>query len=294
MYTDTHFHFSYFSQNGEDFGTGILETMAKDSAFLGLDVGTKCDDLLSRRDFISDCIEAISDSNTKHKCERMIRFSAGIWPDVESIKNRESCMETLREQIEEFKEEGDVFSNHLVAIGEAGLDHHWNPSGADGRSEDDFDTAVYEGERELFAMQLELARELDLTFIVHSRDAFDDTLDVIKNCGYNKGVIHCFSYGMEEARKFLDLGWYIAFGGGVTYTKKSRMDEMNELLRFVPDDRILLETDAPYLAPVPLRGTENSPVNVRYTYEFISQRRGVSIKKLCDIVDSNCRTLFNM
>ena len=63
MYTDTHFHFSYFSQNGEDFGTGILETMAKDSAFLGLDVGTKCDDLLSRRDFISDCIEAISDSN---------------------------------------------------------------------------------------------------------------------------------------------------------------------------------------------------------------------------------------
>ena len=90
------------------------------------------------------------------------------------------------------------------------------------------------------------------------------------------------------------MGWYIAFGGGVTYTKKSRMDEMNELLRFVPDDRILLETDAPYLAPVPLRGTENSPVNVRYTYEFISQRRGVSIKKLCDIVDSNCRTLFNM
>ena len=149
MYTDTHFHFSYFSQNGEDFGTGILETMAKDSAFLGLDVGTKCDDLLSRRDFISDCIEAISDSNTKHKCERMIRFSAGIWPDVESIKNRESCMETLREQIEEFKEEGDVFSNHLVAIGEAGLDHHWNPSGADGRSEDDFDTAVYEGISEL-------------------------------------------------------------------------------------------------------------------------------------------------
>ena len=87
-----------------------------------------------------------------------------------------------------------------------------------------------------------------LPVIVHSRDAFEDTLECINNIGYHNGIIHCYSYGIEEARTFLDLGWYIALGGGITYTKKSKLEQMQELIRFIPSDRLLTETDAPYLA----------------------------------------------
>ena len=128
--------------------------------------------------------------------------------------------------------------------------------------------------------------------LVHSRDAFEDTLDCIKNVGYNNGVIHCYSYGIEEARAFLDLGWYIAFGGGTTYTKKSKMEDMMALLKFVPDDRILGETDAPYLAPVPFRGQTNTPVLVEHVYNFVAQARGTSAESLSALVDKNIDSLI--
>ena len=86
----------------------------------------------------------------------------------------------------------------------------------------------------------------------------------------------------------------MAFGGAVTYTKKSKLYEMEELLRYVPDDRLLLETDSPYLAPVPLRGEVNNPLNIRYTYEFISAKRNISVQQLCRIVDKNCQKLFRL
>ena len=157
-----------------------------------------------------------------------------------------------------------------------------------------FDADTFEGERELFQMQIELAKKLNLPVIVHSRDAFEDTLDCIKNMRYDRGIIHCFSYGIDEARAFLDRGWYLAFGGAVTYTKKNKLYEMEELLRFVPDDRLLLETDAPYLAPVPLRGETNTPLNIHYTYEFISAKRNITTQQLCRIVDKNCEKLFKL
>ena len=97
---------------------------------------------------------------------------------------------------------------------------------------------------------------------------------------------------MDEARKFLDRGWYISFSGSVTYTKKSKMEQMTELLRYVPDDRILLETDAPYLAPVPCRGRPNSPLLIEHTYRFVSEIRQVPLEYLCSTVDTNSRSLF--
>ena len=225
----------------------------------------------------------------REAASEMIFYSAGIWPDVDEIKNRDQSMKTLEDQIETFMDK-----SHLVAIGECGLDHHWNPSGADGRCENDFDKFVYEGEKELFQMQIELARKMNLPVIVHSRDAFEDTFDCIKNMGYHNGVIHCYSYGKDEARQFLDSGWYIAFGGAVTYTKKAKMDEMIELLRYVPDDRILIETDSPYLAPVPFRGQINTPVFVEHVYNFVSQARGRLPSELSVTVDKNIRELFGL
>ena len=219
----------------------------------------------------------------------MIYYSAGIWPDVDEIKNRDEAMKKLEDSIEAFTDK-----THLVAIGECGLDHHWNPGGVDGRCESDFDQSIYEGERELFQMQIDLARKMNLPVIVHSRDAFSDTLDCIKNMGYHNGIIHCYSYGKEEAKHFLDLGWYIAFGGAVTYTKKANLDEMTELLQYVPDDRLLMETDSPYLAPVPLRGQINTPVFIEHVYNYVAQARGVLPSQLSLLVDRNVRNLFGI
>lgn len=297
MYSDTHFHFKHFVDDHEDgsaFGADVLTSMAKNDVLFGLDIGTRCDDLLPRLQSVQDSLDLITDVNMRAKAQKIVYFSAGIWPDPDEIRDRYACMETLRESIEEFREDGGVFAKKLVAIGEGGLDHHWNPSNPDGRDEADFDEEMYYGERELFMMQLELAKELNLPFIVHSRDAFRETLECIREVGYDRGVIHCYSYGLNEAKSFLDRGWHIAFGGGTTYTKKAKMDDMNALLRYVPDDRILLETDSPYLAPVPLRGEPNNPLNIRYTYEFIATRRDTTPSHLSKIVDKNIKELFKI
>ena len=294
MFSDTHFHLDYIDGKLSGKETArILSEMAKKDCFFGMDIGTKCDDLSKRLNIVLNLFSYLTEQE-QNAVKKFLYFSAGIWPDVPSIKNRESCVKTLREQITAFTKDGGPFSHHLAAIGEGGIDHHWNPSGADGRCEADFDKEVYDGERELFIMQLLLAKELDLPFVVHSRDGFKDTLECIKESSYNRGIIHCYSYGIEEARSFLDAGWYLAFGGAVTYTKKSKMQDMEELLRFVPSDRLLLETDAPYLSPVPLRGQMNTPLNIRHTYDFIAQKRGCSVQELCALVDKNCKVLFRL
>ena len=287
MFSDTHFHFHHLVERGLH-GAEILAKLSARGTFFGLDIGTKCGDLLDRYNQIEE-ITGELDSETQKKVRDFMFYSAGIWPDIGEIKNREESMKILREKIEIFGKK-----EKLVAIGECGLDHHWNPGGADGRSEDDFDKSVYEGERELFEMQIDLARSLSLPVVIHSRDAFCDTLSCLKNMGYHNGIIHCYSYGKDEARQFLDLGWHIAFGGATTYTKKAKMDEMKELLRYVPDDRILLETDSPYLAPVPFRGKTNTPIFIEETYKFIAEARDVTPETLSETVDENVRKLFGI
>ncbi len=292
MFSDTHFHFHYLvERGGAGAGKKILEQMARDNVFFGLDIGTRSDDLVSRYESIRSCLDLIEDAELKSRAESFLHYSAGIWPDVDSIENRFSQMKILRTSIKEFEEK---YSQKVCAIGEGGIDHHRNPSGTDGRCESDFGRGMYEGEKELFAMQLELAREMDLPFVMHSRDGFEDTIDVVRNVGWNKGILHCCSYDADKVKEFVELGWYVSFSGSVTYTKKSKADEMNELLRYVPSDRILLETDSPYLSPVPLRGKENNPCNVRHTYEFIANARNSSVESLCSTVDENCIRLFGL
>lgn len=295
MFSDTHFHFHHLVEhNSPEYGAELLEQMARNRIFFALDIGTKCSDLAERAQAVEECISLLPDVNTQSRLKKAVHFSAGIWPDPDSIRERESCVEQLRESIESFRESGSCFAGHLAALGEGGIDRHWNPLGADGRCEADFDRDMLQGEKELFAMQLELAKELDLPFIVHSRDGFADTADVLKSAGSGRGVIHCYSYGRDEAAFFLDKGYYLAFGGAATYTKKADMDGLVQLLRYVPLDRLLLETDAPYLAPVPMRGKENTPLFIKYTYEFVSEKLGLSVDKLNRIVDENCAQLFRL
>lgn len=292
MFSDTHFHFQNMTEGRGLDGVAVLEVMAQRDCKFGLDIGTRADDLAGRQACVEKAISGMSAA--ADKARSFVYFSAGIWPSVEEIHDRKNRVEILKQQIKVAENSGDqdTLNRKIVALGEFGLDHHWNPSGVDGRCESDFDAETFSGEQELFEMQLSLARELKLPSIIHSRDAFEDTLACIKNVGNHDGIIHCYSYGLEEAKKFLDLGWYISFSGSVTYTKKSKMDAMLDLLRYVPDERILCETDSPYLAPVPHRGESCSPVLVEHTYQFVADARKVSVEQLCQTVDDNIQRLF--
>lgn len=294
MFSDTHFHFKMMTTERGVNGVEVLTTMAQRSCFFGLDIGTHCDDLAERQACVENAIAGIADGGLAVKARDFMYFTAGIWPDVGAIHDRENQMKLLRESINAASADADQDTLHrrIVAVGECGIDHHWNPSGEDGRCESDFDEQTYRGERELFEAHLELARELRLPVIVHSRDGFEDTIDCLKNVGYDNGIIHCYSYGIDEARAFLDRGWYIAFGGAITYNKKAKLEAVKDLLRFVPSDRFLCETDAPYLAPVPLRGTVNTPVNVEHVFNFAAEVRGTTLEILSNLVDENITHLF--
>ncbi|MBR7063667.1 MAG: TatD family hydrolase, partial [Treponema sp.] len=145
-----------------------------------------------------------------------------------------------------------------------------------------------------FEMQLQLAKEMKLPIIIHTRDGFSDTLECIKNANYDNGIIHCFSYGMEEAMSFLERGWYISFSGAVTYAKKNKIEQMHALLKSIPKEKILLETDSPYLAPVPFRGKLNTPVLVEHVYKFVADSLGLEAEELSSLVDENCKKLFSL
>jgi TatD DNase family protein len=304
MYSDTHCHINLIAKEDATLAIDVLKRLASKNTPFVLDIGTVNNDLTSRVKLIESLLNElreapiVSDSDTlkKHAID-MLYFSAGIWPAVEEINSRLSSVSELENQIDTFKNNscGTIFSpTHLVALGECGLDHHWNPSGVDGRNEDDFTKKMVTSEAELFEMQLGLAQKKDLAVIVHSRDAFDGTLSCIKNIGYHRGIIHCYSYGIEEAKRFLDLGWYISFSGSVTYTKKRDMDEMAALIQYIPRDRILCETDSPYLAPVPFRGKKNNPELVEFVYKFVAQNLNMEPELLSKIVYSNACNLFRI
>lgn len=295
MFSDTHFHFKSMTTERDVDGVKVLEELALRDCKFALDIGTRAGDLPVRQELLKNAISQLKDDKLREKAKNFIYFSAGIWPDVDAIHNRFEEMKMLEEKILQAQDCGETdLHTKVIAIGEGGIDHHWNPSGVDGRCESDFDAKTYECEKELFQMQLELSKKMQLPYIVHSRDGFEDTLDCIKNVGYHNGIIHCYSYGLEEAKAFLDLGWYISLSGSVTYTKKAKLEEMADFIKYIPSDRLLCETDAPYLTPVPERGTVNTPVKVVHTYDFVSKMRNIEKEALSDLVDKNIEKLFKV
>ena len=264
-------------------GTEILSAMAKRDCFCALDIGTESGDLTTRKKTLDKALSRVS-AELQDGARRMLHYTAGVWPSPDAITHRKEAVEALEKDIVSFPEK-------IAAIGECGIDRHWNAAG-DGSSESDFGGTLRDGECELFEMQIALAKKLNVPVVVHSRDAFEDTYRCIKNSGCDRGIIHCFSYGIEEARAFLDCGWHISFSGSVTYAKKSKADDMRKLLSYVPSDRILIETDSPYLAPVPCRGKTNTPLLVEHVYRYAALARNVSPEALSETVDENCRRLF--
>jgi len=169
-----------------------------------------------------------------------------------------------------------VTSARAVALGEIGLDYH-------------YDFSPRDVQREVFEAQVALAVELDLPVVIHSREASDDTHAVLRDGGSQlRGVMHCFSGTPEEAERFLALGFYVSFAGMLTFPKAQNV---RDLASIVPIDRVLLETDAPFLAPVPHRGKRNEPAWVMHTLDQLAIVKQFAIQELERRVAANFRAL---
>ena len=167
----------------------------------------------------------------------------------------------------------------VVAVGEIGLDYYW-------------DNEEHDVQKKWFIRQLELARELDLPVIIHSRDAAEDTLKIVKEYGQGlRGVIHCFSYSKELAREYVKMGFHIGVGGVVTFNNGKKL---KEIVEEIPLERILLETDCPYLAPVPFRGKRNSSLYIPYIVEEIANIKGIPYEEVVAQREQNGKMLFGI
>jgi TatD DNase family protein len=159
----------------------------------------------------------------------------------------------------------------VVALGEIGLDYH-------------YDFSPREAQREVFAGQLQLAAELGLPIVIHTREAWADTMAMLRERWRGPGIMHCFTGTAEEAREALDLGLYLAFGGVTTF---KTAEATREAARITPDDRLLLETDAPYLAPIPYRGKRNEPAFLIETARRLAEVRGTTVERIGELTSAN-------
>ena len=198
--------------------------------------------------------------------------AAGIHPDEVGCMN-DDVMEELRTM---------CMLEKTVAVGEIGLDYYW-----------DKEAYVQKQQRYWFRRQLELAREKELPVIIHSRDAAEDTMDILQELHKqglnNPGVIHCYSYSPEMAHEFIKMGYYIGVGGVVTFKNAKKLVRTVEE---IPMERILLETDCPYMAPEPHRGTRNDSRNIPYVIEKIAQIKGIDPKVVEETARENAFRLF--
>lgn len=169
-------------------------------------------------------------------------------------------------------------NERVVAIGETGLDYHYQP-------------ALALEQKKAFTQHIELATELNKPLIIHTRMAQQDTIAILKNeQAYRAGgVFHCFTESYDMARQALDMGFYISISGIVTFNKAT---ELQEVVKRLPLDRLLVETDSPYLAPIPFRGKENQPAYVRNVATFIAQLKGVSEQEIAKVTTNNFFSLF--
>lgn len=169
--------------------------------------------------------------------------------------------------------------NKVVAVGEIGLDYYW-------------DNESHTIQKKWFIRQLELARELKLPVLIHSREAAADTMEIMKEHGQGlKGVIHCYSYSREMAKEYVKMGFYIGVGGVVTF-KNAR--KLKETVEEIPLEAIVLETDCPYLAPVPYRGKRNDSSYIRYVAEEIGRLKGIPYEEVTAQTEENAKRLYGI
>lgn len=219
---------------------------------------------------IVNCATDISSCNVcKDISEKYdyVYFAAGIHPhEAEEAENN------FTEKLKAF-----CAHNKCVAIGEIGLDYH-------------YDFSPRDIQKDVFEKQLILAKELNLPVLIHDREAHEDTWNLLKK--YTpKGIVHCFSGSVEMARDIVSLGMHIGLGGAVTFKNAKKPVEV---AKYVPLEYLVLETDCPYMSPVPFRGKRNDSSLIKYTAEFISELKGISTQELLDITSENADKLFKI
>ena len=250
MLIDSHCHLNF-----PDLAQGLPEVLAN-MAEAGVDKAIAIS--VSRQSF--EEVHAIAQNHPN------IYATVGIHPDDPEAE--EFSLEELLERAARPK---------VVAIGETGLDYHWCKG-----------DLAWQHQR--FALHIEAANRSGLPLVVHTRDAAEDTMRLLREHQAHAGVIHCFTEDVHTAKLALDLGFYISFSGIVTFKNATAIQEA---ARYVPLDRLLVETDAPYLAPVPKRGKHNEPAYVRHTAAFVAQLRGDSLENIAQATTANCLRLFN-
>lgn len=226
--------------------------------------------------------------------ENGIGYIINVCADLASLKATEELMDRFSFVYGAFglhpDEAGDMCQEILdtirtlcgrdkaVAVGEIGLDYYW-------------DKEQHRRQIYWFERQMDLAKEVNLPIIVHSRDAAADTLDTMKrvHAGDIGGVCHCFSYPKEIAREYLNMGFYLGIGGVVTFNNAKKL---KEVVAYTPLDRILLETDCPYLSPAPFRGKRNSSLNLPYIAQTISEIKGIDVDEVIAVTERNSAKLF--
>lgn len=199
--------------------------------------------------------------------KKVVSFSCGVHPlNLEDEAFDRELFADLAQQ------------ENVIALGETGLDYYYQKDNI-------------ELQQAAFREHIRLGRQLNKPIIVHTREARQDTLSILKEEQVLSGVLHCFTEDIDTAKQLLDLGFYISFSGIITF---KNAQPLREVARYVPLDRILIETDSPYLAPVPYRGKENQPAYVRDVAEYLSILKGVSLDELATQTTDNFCQLFTM
>lgn len=254
MIFDTHAHYDdeVFDEDREE----ILRTIQTEGVGLVADIGAD--------------IESTKKAMELSEKYDFIYAVAGVHPS-EVYSLTENDMDWLRSAARHPK---------VVAIGEIGLDYH-------------YEDTIREVQKKWFIRQLELAKEVGLPVSIHSRDAAQDTLEIMKAAGSSEigGVIHCFSYGWEMAKIYLDMGFYLGIGGVVTFKNAKKL---KEVVKNAPMERLVLETDAPYLTPAPHRGKRNSSHYLKYVAEEIALLRDMEPEEVIRITEENGKRMYHI
>ncbi|RVU70360.1 MULTISPECIES: TatD family hydrolase [Lactobacillus] len=203
-----------------------------------------------------------------HKFDNVYAM-VGLNPDIAKDYNQ-AAEDVLVKQLQEPK---------VVALGEVGLDYYW-------------DESPHDKQREVFARQIEVAHDLKMPVDIHTRDAFPDCYEILKNSNLEYGaILHSFNGGVDWLNKFLDLNVYFSYSGVVSFTKAT---EVHESAKAVPMDRFMVETDAPYLTPKPYRGRQNEPGYVRYVAEAIAELKDISLEEVAQATYANTVRIYGL
>ena len=203
----------------------------------------------------------------------------GISPnDLDEISTQIDIDNSINE-LEKLVLASNVDSKKVVAIGEIGLDYYWTKDNKN-------------IQQEMFIKQIELANKLNLPIVIHTRDAVNDTIKILKeNPVFKKGIFHCCPLNRELVKEGLKLGFYISLSGVITFKNAKNADE---IINMIPEEKLLIETDSPYLSPEPVRGTRNNCMNVKYVAEKIAHAKGRTLREISEITNKNAKKIFEI